>query len=99
MSPYKRVILIWFSELLSSLQFLENNQPELVLVPKRHILGWQFLLDGMPRRYHDGVERSRAWLSQQGALSLLPQYLPSNPFAALLCLEETFKVRFNYLDN
>ena len=33
-----------FSELLLYLQFLKNNQFKLILMPKRHILGWHILL-------------------------------------------------------
>ena len=39
-----------FSELLLRLQFLENNQPEIILLPKRFILGRHILLHCIDKR-------------------------------------------------
>ena len=36
---YARVTSIWLSELRWHLLFITNNQPKLILLPKRHILG------------------------------------------------------------
>ena len=35
---------LWGRSKFLSLLFLKNNQPKLILRPKRHILGWQILL-------------------------------------------------------
>ena len=37
--PLKRAILFWFSEILLCLLFLNINQPPIIFMPKRHILG------------------------------------------------------------
>lgn len=42
-----------FSELPSCLQFLKINQPKMILMPRRHILGWTILI---PRSIYLGVE-------------------------------------------
>lgn len=40
---YKNVNPSWFSELLTCLLFLRNNQLKIFNMPKTHILGWQIL--------------------------------------------------------
>lgn len=58
-----------FSDLLLCLQFLKNNPPELILVPKRRILDWPVFA---PVRWHDGIERpSKASLSSSACICLL----------------------------
>ena len=41
---YQRVTFTCFSELLLYQLFLKNNQPEIIFMPKRHILRWHILL-------------------------------------------------------
>ena len=36
-------LLLRFSELLLCLLFLRNNQPKIILLPKKHILRWHIL--------------------------------------------------------
>ena len=40
---YKRITSTLFSEILLCLPFLKNNQLKIILMLKRHILGWQVL--------------------------------------------------------
>ena len=40
---YKNVNPTWFSELLTWLLFLRNNQLKIINMPKTHILGWRIL--------------------------------------------------------
>lgn len=40
----KRVSITWFSELFLCMQFLKNNQFEVIIMLIRHILKWQILL-------------------------------------------------------
>lgn len=40
---YRRATSTWFSEPFLCLLFLKSNQPKLIFMLKRHILGWQIL--------------------------------------------------------